>query len=105
MGRCHQRSRVVGNILVEALQGSGDKKTAVVNPVHGGWLGEGGGLARAGVPTIGYIPQPNYLLAGPANGCIEKLSPERLHAEIEVFAKVIHKMDSMSAAELRAKNS
>jgi len=92
-----------GKILVEALAGSGDRKTAVVNPVHGGWLGEGGSLARAGVPTIGYIPQPNYLLAGPANGCIEKLSPERLHSEIEVFAKVIHKMDAMSAAELKAK--
>ena len=93
-----------GRILVDALQGSGDRKTAVVNPVHGGWLGEGGGLARAGVPTIGYIPQPNYLLAGPANGCIEKLSPERLHAEIEVFAKVIHTMDSMSAADLKNKS-
>ena len=92
-----------GRALVDALQGSGDKKTAVVNPVHGGWLGEGGGLARAGVPTIGYIPQPNYLLAGPANGCIEKLSAERLHAEIEVFAKVIHTMDSMTAADLKAK--
>jgi hypothetical protein len=91
-----------GKILVEALAGSGDRKTAVVNPVHGGWLGEGGGLARAGVPAIGYIPQPNYLLAGPANGCIEKLSPQRLHAEIEVFAKVIHKMDAMPAADLRA---
>ncbi len=50
-------------ILVEALQGSGDRKTAVVNPVNGGWIGEGGSLARAGIPTIGYIPQPNYLLA------------------------------------------
>jgi hypothetical protein len=92
-----------GKILVEALDGSGDRKTAVVNPVHGGWLGEGGSLAHAGVPTIGYIPQPNYLLAGPADGCIEKLSPERLHSEIEVFAKVIHKMDAMSAAELKQK--
>jgi hypothetical protein len=91
----------VGNLLVDALQGSGDRKTAVVNPVHGGWLGEGGGLARAGVPTIGYIPQPNYLLAGPANGCIEKLSPERLHAEIEVFAKLIHKIDTIPAAQLK----
>jgi hypothetical protein len=87
--------------LVEALEGSGDRKTAVVNPVHGGWLGEGAGLARAGVPTIGYIPQPNYLLAGPANGCIEKLSADRLHAEIEVFAKLIHKIDSMPASELK----
>lgn len=92
-----------GGILVDALQGSADRRTAVVNPVHGGWLGEGGGLSRAGVPTIGYIPQPNYLLAGPADGCIEKLSPERLHGEIEVFAKVIHKMDEMSAADLRRK--
>ena len=91
-----------GKILVDALEGSGDRKTAVVNPVHGGWLGEGGGLARAGVPTIGYIPQPNYLLAGPANGCIEKLGPQRLHAEIEVFAKAIHKIDVMAAADLRA---
>jgi len=92
-----------GRALVDALQSSADKKTAVVNPVHGGWLGEGGGLARAGVPTIGYIPQPNYLLAGPANGCIEKLSAERLHAEIQVFAKVIHTMDSMTAADLKSK--
>ncbi|HMD50673.1 MAG TPA: PA domain-containing protein [Bryobacteraceae bacterium] len=92
-----------GRALVDALQGSADKKTAVVNPVHGGWLGEGGGLARAGVPTIGYIPQPNYLLAGPANGCIEKLSAERLHAEVQVFAKVIHTMDSMTAADLKSK--
>jgi hypothetical protein len=92
-----------GRILVDALQGSSDRKTAVVNPVHGGWLGEGAGLARAGVPTIGYIPQPNYLLAGPADGCIEKLSAERLHSEIEVFAKVIHAMDSMTAADLKKK--
>jgi hypothetical protein len=98
-------NKPTGTILVEALQGSGDRKTAVVNPVHGGWLGEGGGLARAGVPTIGYIPQPNYLLAGPANGCIEKLDATLLHSQIEVFAKTIHKMDAMSASELKAKNA
>jgi hypothetical protein len=94
-----------GEILVEALQGSGDRNTAVVNPVNGGWIGEGGSLARAGIPTIGYIPQPNYLLAGPANGCIEKLDAALLHSQIEVFAKAIHKMDSMSAAELKGGNA
>src|SRR5262249_1646856 len=92
-----------GHALVEALQGGRNKKTAVVNPVNGGWLGEGGGLSRAGIPTIGYIPQPNYLLAGPADGCIEKLSAERLPAEIEMFGKVLHKMDTMSAEELKRK--
>jgi hypothetical protein len=65
-----------GLILVDALQHSNDQKTAVVNPVHGGWLGEGGSLARAGVPTIGYIPQPNYLLAGPADGSLRQSNPQ-----------------------------
>jgi len=90
----------MGNILVDALKGSRDR-AAVVNPVNGGWLGEGGSLSRAGVPTIGYIPQPNYLLAGPADGCIDKLSPELLHSQIEVFAKALHKVDAMDATQLK----
>jgi hypothetical protein len=47
-----------GDAFVEALKGSASRKTAVVNPVHGGWLGEGASLALAGIPTVGYIPQP-----------------------------------------------
>jgi len=89
-----------GTIMVDALKGSLDR-AAAVNPVNGGWLGEGGGLSRAGIPTIGYIPQPNYLLAGPADGCIDKLSPELMHSQIEVFAKVVHAMDAMSAGQLK----
>jgi len=61
--------------------------------VNGGWLGEESALSRAGVPTIGYIPQPNYLLAGPADGCIDKLSAELMHSQIQVFAKLIHAID------------
>jgi hypothetical protein len=90
----------MGDVLVDALKGSRDR-AAVVNPVNGGWLGEGGGLSRAGIPTIGYIPQPNYLLAGPADGCIEKLSPALLHSQIQVFAKALHRMDVMSASQLK----
>jgi hypothetical protein len=94
-------SKPMAEMLVEALQGSRDR-AGVVNPVGGGFLGEGSSLSRAGVPTIGYIPQPNYLLAGPANGCIEKLSPELMHSQIQVFAKLIHRIDTMSAKDLKA---
>jgi len=90
----------MGQIMVDALKGSLDR-AAAVNPVNGGWLGEGGSLSRAGVPTIGYIPQPNYLLVGAADGCIGKLSPELLHSQIQVFAKVIHKIDTMTVASLK----
>ncbi len=88
------------DVMLQDLQGSQDR-VGVVNPAHGGWFGEGGALARAGIPTIGYIPQPNYLLAAPANGCIEKLSPELMHSQIEVFARVIREMDSMSRDRLK----
>jgi hypothetical protein len=90
----------MGQIMVDALKGSLDR-AAAVNPVNGGWLGEGESLSRAGVPAIGYIPQPNYLLVGAADGCIGKLSPELLHSQIQVFAKVIHKIDTMTAASLK----
>jgi len=81
----------MGTALVRALDGSVDR-AAVVNPVNGGWLGEGSSLSRAGIPTIGYIPQPNYLLAGPADGCIDKLSPELMYSQIQVFAKLLHSL-------------
>ena len=81
-------------------KGSRDR-AAVVNPVNGGWLGEGERLSRAGIPTIGYIPQPNYLLAGPATGASTSWSPELLHGQIEVFARALRKMDAMGAAELK----
>jgi hypothetical protein len=90
----------MGMALVDALHGSRDR-AAAVNPVNGGWLGEGGSLSRAGIPTIGYIPQPNYLLVGPADGCIDKLSPELLHSQIQVFAKLLHTIETMTAAELK----
>jgi hypothetical protein len=92
-------SKPMADRLLMSLQGSRDR-SGVVNPVNGGFLGEGSSLSRAGIPTIGYIPQPNYLLAGPANGCIEKLSPELMHAQIQVFAKLVHQIDAASAAEL-----
>ncbi len=91
--------RAMGEALVAALEGSRDR-AAAVNPVNGGWLGEGSSLSRAGIPTIGYIPQPNYLLAGPADGCIDRLSPELMHSQIQVFAKLIHALDQADRAAL-----
>jgi hypothetical protein len=93
-------SKVMGGLMVDALKGSIDR-AAVVNPVNGGWRGEGGGLSRVGIPTIGYIPQPNYLLAGPADGCIEKLYPALLHSQIQVFAKLLHAIEAMDGGQLK----
>ena len=93
----------VARVLQESLNDSGDLRTAILTPNSGHrWAGEGGAVDHAGVPEIGYIVIPNFLCAGPANGCIERLSADRMQAEIAMFAKVIHKYDAMSAAELGA---
>jgi hypothetical protein len=89
-------------VMLDSLDGSGDKRVSVVKPKGTGrFYGEGSALSAAGVPTIGYIPLPNYLLSGPPNGHIDKLSADLMHSQIEVFAKVIHTMDGMTAAQLK----
>src|SRR5262249_11523229 len=45
-------SKPMADRLLTALAGSRDR-AGVVNPVGGGFLGEGSGLSRAGIPTIG----------------------------------------------------
>ena len=89
-------------VMLDAVQGTADRRVAVVGPTpKGAFNGEGGALSRAGVPTIGYIPIPSYLLAGPQDGCIEKLDKTFLHQQLEALTKVVLKMDGMSSAELR----
>ncbi len=80
---------------------------AVINPVtvddplawH--WLGEGVPLYLAKIPTIAYIAVPNYLLAGQADGGLDKLDKRRMYSEIMAFAKVIHELDRMPISMLK----
>jgi hypothetical protein len=97
-------SKAMADLLLGALENS-DDRAGVVNPATGGFLGEGSALARAGIPTIGYIPQPNYLLAGPPDGCIGKLNRDLLHSQIGVFARLIHQIDAIPAEHLRQRES
>ena len=89
-------------IILNSFVGTGDNRAAVVIPTPAGTFnGEGAALSRAGVPTIGYIPIPSYLLASPGHGCIEKLNKALLYQQLQVLAKAIHRMDRMTAAELK----
>jgi hypothetical protein len=90
--------------ILSSFDGTGDNRAVVVIPTPTGtYNGEGGALSRAGVPTIGYIPIPSYLLAGPSDGCIDKLSKTLLYQQLAVLAKAVHKMDRMSAADLKGR--
>jgi hypothetical protein len=50
---------------------------------------------------FGYIPQPNCLTRGDQRmGGIEKLDPALLHSQIQVFAKLLHAIETMDAGQL-----
>ncbi len=55
----------------------------------GVFLGEGGGFHAAGVPTIGYLPVPQYLCAIAADGEISKLDPRHFYDQVAVTVKCL----------------
>ena len=97
------KHKAMADLAMEALKGKSEvHNTGVVNPLHdNGWFGVGTPFGLAGIPTIQYIPQPNYLLAGPPNGCIDKLDSDLLYSQVQFFAKILHKINYMSAADLK----
>jgi len=67
----------------------------------GAFLGEGGGFHAAGVPTIGYIPVPQYLCAMAPDGEISKLDPTHFHDQVVVTVKCLIAMQQATADQLK----
>ena len=67
----------------------------------GAFLGEGGGFHTAGVPTIGFLPAPQYLCAMAPDGEISKLDPTIFHDQLQLAVRCLLAMQSTSAAELK----
>ena len=91
------------DVTLASVKGTSDRRVAVaVVQANEYFTGEGRFPARVGIPTIGYIPLPDYLLAAPPDGCIRKLSPSLMYGQIQALAKVIHAMDGLPAAALKS---
>ena len=67
----------------------------------GAFLGEGGGFHAAGVPTIGFLPAPQYLCAMAPDGEISKLDPAIFHDQLQLGVRCLLAMQSAAAADLR----
>jgi hypothetical protein len=95
-------SEGIARLTLESLQGTAERRVAVVKPTpKGRWMGEGGGLARAGVPTLGYMPVPTYLCTMAPDGCISRLSRTLLYAQITALSKLVQKIDGTPAPALK----
>lgn len=95
----HQR---VANITLDSLPGTAERHCAVVKiKPKGRYLGLGGSLARTGLPTLGWYMSPTYLNMEAPDGCLSKLSKPLMYGQLQAIAKIIHRMDVTSAADLK----
>lgn len=75
------------------------RRTALLRPPV--QFGVGGAFQSSGVPQIGAIAGPEYLLTVSKNGDMDKLDPELASRQIAWLADLAHQLDGVSAAELR----
>jgi hypothetical protein len=85
-------------IVDEALSTSKDRAAVLSG---GAFLGEGGGFHAAGVPTVGFLPAPQYLCAMAPDGEISKLDPAIFHDQLQLSAKCLLSMQTASATALK----
>jgi hypothetical protein len=91
-------------LFLKAVQSTEAKNTFAFKP-EGSYAGEGAAFFRAGIPTISYIPTPQYLFVEPVKGgAIDKLDKNRLHGEVVTFARCVAALDKMTAAEIRGED-
>jgi hypothetical protein len=92
-------------LFLKAAKSADSKNTFAVQP-PGSYPGEGAGFFRAGIPTISYIPTPQYLFVEPVKGgAIDKLDKRRLHGEVAMFARCVAALDKMTIEEIRGAES
>jgi hypothetical protein len=71
----------------------------------GRFLGEGGGFHAIGVPTIGYLPVPQYLCAMADDGEISKLDSKHFHDQVVVSVKCLLAMQQATSEQLASATS
>jgi hypothetical protein len=85
-------------IFDQSVAGTEDRTVMISG---GAFLGEGGGFHAAGVPTIGYIPVPQYLCAMAPDGEISKLDSKHFHDQVVMTVKCLIAMQQATAGQLK----
>lgn len=96
------QSKALADLVLQVSAGTIDDRLVAVNPYRRRFTGESAALITQGVPTIGIMPAPSYLLKESAQGGIEKHDARLFHAQVVNFARMLRKMDGMSREQLKS---
>ena len=94
------QSGTLADLALKSCVGTIDDRMVAVNPVAHRYTGESGGVIEAGIPTIGIMPAPSYLLKESSNCGIERMDPRLYRAQLENFTRMLRRMDGMSREQL-----
>jgi hypothetical protein len=89
-------------IFNDAIAGADDRAAVLSGGV---FFGEGRGFHAFGVPTIGYLPAPQYLCAMATDGEISKLDSKHFHDQVVVTVKCLLAMQQATADQLKGATS
>ncbi|MDB5541157.1 MAG: hypothetical protein JWQ89_2884, partial [Devosia sp.] len=96
------QSKALADLVLQVSAGTIEDRVVAVNPYLKRFTGESAALITYGVPTIGIMPAPSYLLKESPHGGIEKHDPRLFRAQVANFARMLRKMDGMTRAQLSA---
>ena len=89
----------------QTVTAAGLDRTAFLRPAGMTFLGEGAALHESGIPTLGFIPAPNYLLSFADHQHLDKVDPAYMRRQIRWAAELIRTLDGVPAAALKAGDS
>ena len=93
-------SKTLADLMLKSASGSIDDRIIALNPYKHRYTGECGGPIEYGIPTIGYMPAPSYLLKESAHCGIERMDARLFRVQLENFTRVLRAMDGMTKEQL-----
>ncbi|KAJ7759143.1 hypothetical protein B0H16DRAFT_1313451 [Mycena metata] len=99
-------STLLHELYLDAFEGTPDTlRMALISPqivdgVLSSWYGAGGSstLGYSNIPTVGIIPQPDYLWAAMVDGGWSRLDVNMVITQINVILRLIDSIDKKFAA-------
>lgn len=85
----------LASLAMDTARIAGDARGTIARPKRiSHFFGEGRPLARAGIPSLGFIPLPSYLLSSAGDGHIGKLEPALMHLQIAFVTALLDRLIS-----------
>jgi hypothetical protein len=94
------RNGRLAKLMLDTCAGTIDDRLLAVDPYKHFYTGESGGVIEMGIPCVGIMPAPSYLLKESRSQSIECIDPRYFRVQLENFTRLLMAMDRMPRQQL-----